>query len=127
MSIVRQSITALYQEAERNAADGSPMLAVIHGTRSPHAGDVPVSQISGQISGQMQGQATAMSALATAPSVKEPAAIVARFDELKRLAEEEALQTSPLLEPVEASDAELIAAIQTEESDQSSDLIRDPI
>ena len=57
-----------------------------------------------------------MSALATAPSVKEPAAIVARFDELKRLAEEEALQASPLLEPVEASDAELIAAIQTVES-----------
>ena len=125
MSIVRQSITALYQEAERNAADGSPMLAVIQGTRSPHAGDVPVSQISGQISGQRQGQATAMSALATAPSVKEPAAIVARFDELKRLAEEEALQASPLLEPVEASDAELIAAIQTEESDQSSDLTTD--
>ena len=122
MSIVRQSITALYQEAERNAADGSPMLAVIHGTRYPHAGDVPVSQISGQIPGQRQGQATAMSALATAPSVKEPAAIVARFDELKRLAEEEALQASPLLKPVEASDAELIAAIQTEESDQSSDL-----
>ena len=125
MSIVRQSITALYQEAERNAADGSPMLAVIHGTRSPHAGDVPVSQISGQISGQRQGQATAMSALATAPSVKEPAAIVARFDELKRLAEEEALQASPLLEPVEASDEELIAAIQTEESDQSSNLMTD--
>ena len=114
MSIVRQSITALYQEAERNAADGSPMLAVIHGTPS---------QASAMPAGQTSSQATAISALATAPSVKEPAAIVARFDELRRLAEEEALQSSHHLAPAEASDAELVAAIQTNGSDEVSDLV----
>lgn len=114
MSIVRQSITALYQEAERNAADGSPMLAVIHGTPS---------QASAMPAGQTSSQATAISALATAPSVKEPAAIVARFDELRRLAEEEALQSSHHLAPAEASDAELVAAIQTNGSDEVSNLV----
>lgn len=124
MSIVRQSITALYQEAERNAADGSPMLAVIHGKPS-QAGDMPAGQAGkSQASNGQPGKnpATSISALATAPSVKEPAAIVARFDELKQLAEEEALQTSPYTAPAEASEDELIASLQTADIDGSSDL-----
>ena len=66
MATVRQSITALYEESRKSAADGVAMMAVINTT--------PVAD------------------LAMDPSVDAPGQpeIVARFDELRRLAEIEA-------------------------------------
>ena len=66
MATVRQSITALYEESRKSAADGVAMMAVINTT--------PVAD------------------LAMEPSVDAPGQpeIVARFDELRRLAEIEA-------------------------------------
>ena len=66
MATVRQSITALYEESQKSAADGAAMMAVINTT--PVA-DAPLEP-----------------AVHTPP----PAEIVARFDELRRLAEREA-------------------------------------
>jgi len=66
VATVRQSITALYEESQKSAADGAAMMAVINTT--PVA-DAPLEP-----------------AVHTPP----PAEIVARFDELRRLAEREA-------------------------------------
>ena len=66
MATVRQSITALYEESRKSAADGVAMMAVINTT--------PVADL-------------AMDPSFDAPGQPE---IVARFDELRRLAEIEA-------------------------------------
>ena len=67
MATVRQSITALYEESRKSAVDGAPMMAVID--------TVPVAD----------------PGLDAAPDTPRQPAIVARFDELRRLAEVEAL------------------------------------
>ena len=66
MATVRQSITALYEESWKSAVDGAPMMAVID--------TVPVAD----------------PGLDAAPDTPRQPAIVARFDELRRLAEVEA-------------------------------------
>ena len=66
MATVRQSITALYEESRKSAVDGAPMMAVID--------TVPVAD----------------PGLDAAPDTPRQPAIVARFDELRRLAEVEA-------------------------------------
>ena len=68
MATVRQSITALYEESRKSAVDGAPMMAVID--------TVPVAD----------------PGLDAAPDTPRQPAIVARFDELRRLAEVEARQ-----------------------------------
>ena len=74
MATVRQSITALYEESRKFAADGAPMMAVI---TSAAADGAPATD------GPVEVRPLA------AP---EAAAIVARFEELRRLAEIEARQ-----------------------------------
>ena len=64
MTTVRQSIMALYEESRKSAVDGVPMMAVIDS--APVAGEFPVL-----------------------PADAPQAAIIARFDELRRLAEAE--------------------------------------
>ena len=68
VATVRQSITALYEESRKSAVDGAPMMAVID--------TVPVAD----------------PGLEEAPDTPQQPAIVARFDELRRLAEVEARQ-----------------------------------
>ena len=75
LATVRQSITALYEESRKFAVDGAPMMAVI---TSAAADGAPA------VDGPVEVRPLA------AP---EPAAIVARFEELRRLAEIEARQT----------------------------------
>ena len=77
MAIVRQSITALYEEALRSAVDGAPMLAVL---QSDAAG-----------SDALPDRAEADSAIPLSVT-----AIAARFEELRRLAE---LEAGPAAEP----------------------------
>jgi len=72
VATVRQSITALYEESQKSAAEGAAMMAVIN---SSAALDAPAD------GGLAQVRPFA------AP---EPASIVARFEELRRLAEAEA-------------------------------------
>ena len=72
VATVRQSITALYEESRKSAVEGAPMMAVIESTAS---GDAP--------SGNGTGDVRPLAA-------PEPAAIIARFEELLRLAEIEA-------------------------------------
>ena len=64
MTTVRQSIMALYEESRKSTVDGVPMMAVIDS--APVAGEFPVL-----------------------PADAPQAAIIARFDELRRLAEAE--------------------------------------
>ena len=79
MATVRQSITALYEEAQRSAVEGAPMLAVL---QSDAAGP-----------DALPDRADADDA------VPLPAtAIAARFEELRRLAE---LEAGPAAEPSE--------------------------
>ena len=75
MATVRQSITALYEESRKFAADGAPMMAVISSaaTDGAPAADGPVE--------------------VRPLAAPEAAAIVARFEELRRLAEIEARHT----------------------------------
>lgn len=68
VATVRQSITALYEESQKSAIDGAPMMAVID--------TVPVAD----------------PGLDEAPDTPRQPAIIARFDELRRLAEVEARQ-----------------------------------
>ena len=78
MATVRQSITALYEEAQRSAVEGAPMLAVL---QSDAAGP------------------EALPDRADAGAIPLPVtAIAARFEELRRLAE---LEASPAAEPSE--------------------------
>lgn len=72
MATVRQSITELYEESRKSAVEGAPMIAVIDTIAS---GDAP--------SGNGKADVRPLAA-------PEPAAIVARFEELRRLAEVEA-------------------------------------
>jgi len=65
VATVRQSITALYEESRRSAVDGAPLMAVIDTVPAADAATMPP------------------------PATPRPA-IVARFDELRRLAEIEA-------------------------------------
>ncbi|MGC6519671.1 MAG: hypothetical protein ACON37_06565 [Candidatus Puniceispirillaceae bacterium] len=74
MATVRQSITALYEESRKSAVDGAPMMAVID--------TVPVADLA----------LVADLGLDVAPDTPRQPAIVARFDELRRLAEVEARQ-----------------------------------
>lgn len=109
---------ALYQEAERNAADGSPMMAVIHGE--------PVGE---QTSFAAKNPAYGSAGSARPSSgalITPPAAIVGRFDELKQLAEKEALSSSnpssdapfhdDAVDTAVTSDDELIASIRSSEA-----------
>jgi len=80
MATVRQSITALYEEAQRSAVEGAPMFAVLQ------------SDATGQVALPDRAE--------TDNTIPLPAtAIAARFDELRRLAELEAGLAS---EPSEA-------------------------
>lgn len=72
VATVRQSITALYEESRKSAVEGAPMMAVIESTAS---GDTPSSNGTGDV---------------RPLAAPEPAAIIARFEELLRLAEIEA-------------------------------------
>ena len=74
VATVRQSITALYEESRKSAVDGAPMMAVID--------TVPVADPA----------LVADLGLDVAPDTPRQPAIVARFDELRRLAEVEARQ-----------------------------------
>ena len=74
MATVRQSITALYEESRKSAVGGAPMMAVID--------TVPVADPA----------LVADLGLDAAPDTPRQPAIVARFDELRRLAEVEARQ-----------------------------------
>lgn len=74
MATVRQSITALYEESQKSALEGMPMLAVLHS----HAMEPDTPTI-------------AMPDAEPEPEAPAPAAgIGARFDELRRLADIEA-------------------------------------
>ena len=79
MATVRQSITALYEEAQRSAVEGAPMLAVL---QSDAAGP-----------DALPDQANADGAIPLPVT-----AIAARFEELRRLAE---LEAGPAAEPSE--------------------------
>ncbi|MEC7093540.1 MAG: hypothetical protein VXX00_04070 [Pseudomonadota bacterium] len=79
MATVRQSITALYEEAQRSAVEGAPMLAVV---QSDAAGP-----------DALLGRADADGAIPLPVT-----AIAARFEELRRLAE---LEADPAAEPSE--------------------------
>lgn len=72
MATVRQSITALYEESQKSALEGMPMLAVLHS----HA---------------MEPDTPTIAMPDAEPEPEAPAAgIAARFDELRRLADIEA-------------------------------------
>ena len=77
MATVRQSITALYEEAQRSAVEGAPMLAVLQ------------SDAAGQDA--LPDRADADGAIPLPVT-----AIAARFEELRRLAE---LEAGPAAEP----------------------------
>ena len=79
MATVRQSITALYEEAQRSAVEGAPMLAVLQ------------SDAAGQDA--LPDRADADGAIPLPVT-----AIAARFEELRRLAE---LEAGPAAEPSE--------------------------
>ena len=96
MATVRQSITALYEESRKYAADGAPMMAVI---TSAAADGAPAAD------GPVEVRPLA------AP---EPAAIVARFEELRRLAEIEARQTEHAQTSMDLTEADQEEANQTD-------------
>ena len=74
MATVRQSITALYEESQKSALEGMPMLAVLHShSIAPDSPTIPMLDTKLE------------------PETPPPAsAIAARFDELRRLADIEA-------------------------------------
>ena len=96
MATVRQSITALYEESRKFAVDGAPMMAVI---TSAAADGAPA------VDGPVEVRPLA------AP---EPAAIVARFEELRRLAEIEARQTEHAQTGMDLTEADQEEADQTD-------------
>ena len=80
MATVRQSITALYEEAQKSAVEGAPMLAVLQ------------SEAAGREDPAMSGNPVGPAG--SDGTIPLPAtAIAARFDELRRLAELEAGST----------------------------------
>jgi len=100
MATVRQSITALYEEAQRSAVEGAPMFAVLQ------------SDATGQVALPDRAE--------TDNTIPLPStAIAARFDELRRLAELEAGHAS---EPSES-----LATDETRFDETRADVPNDPL
>lgn len=84
MATVRQSITALYEESQKSALEGAPMLAILQ-SETVESGSQPAAMSSVEIDPE-----TGMETDIEAGREADAPAIAARFDELRHLAEIEA-------------------------------------
>ena len=117
MATVRQSITALYEEAQKSAVEGAPMLAVLQ------------SEAAGREDPAMSGNPVGLAG--PDGTIPLPAtAIAARFDELRRLAELEAGSTPnqaamphPAIGPETDMASDPLAGIEPEDGDGKGVLV----